>query len=83
MNPVELEIKHTSENNTSVSYLDLLLSIGRDGHRHTSIYDKHDNFNFYFPNITLLSSRSPSSPAYGVFISQIMPWFAPRMDAFF
>ena len=29
-----------AESNTSASYLDLLLSIGRDGQLHTSIYDK-------------------------------------------
>ena len=31
MYPPELEIKDTTESNTSASYLDLLLSIGRDG----------------------------------------------------
>ena len=33
----EFEIKDTTESITSASYLDLLLSIGRDGHLHTSI----------------------------------------------
>ena len=47
MYPVELEIKDTTESNTSASYLDLLLSIGRDGQLHTSIYDKRDDFNFH------------------------------------
>ena len=45
MYPPELEIKDTTESNTSASYLDLLLSIG---------------------------SNIPSSPAYGVFISQLI-----------
>ena len=45
MYPVELEIKDTTESPTSASYLDLLLSIGRDGQLHTSIYDKPDDFN--------------------------------------
>ena len=40
MYPFELEIKDTTESNTSASYLDLLLSIGRDGQLHISIYDK-------------------------------------------
>ena len=40
MYPVELEIKDTTESNTSASYLDLLLSIGRDGQFHTSIYEQ-------------------------------------------
>ena len=46
MYPVELEIKDTTESNTSASYLDLLLSIGRGGQLHTSIYDKRDDFQF-------------------------------------
>ena len=47
MYPVELEIKDTKESNTSASYLDLLLSMARDGQLHTSIYDKRDDFNFH------------------------------------
>ena len=70
MYPSELEIKDTTESNTSASYLDLLLSIGRDGQLHTSLYDKHDDFNFHITNFPFLSSNIPSLPAYGVFISQ-------------
>ena len=72
MYPVELEIKDTTEGNTSASYLDLLLSIGRDGQLHTSIYDKRDDFNFHITNFPFLSSNIPTSPAYGVFISQVI-----------
>ena len=72
MYPPELEIKDTTESNTSASYLDLLLSIGRDGQLHTSLYDKRDNFNFHITNFPFLSSNIPSSPAYGVFISQLI-----------
>ena len=40
MYPLELEIKATTESNTSASYLYLLPSIGRDGQLHTtSLYD--------------------------------------------
>ena len=70
--PAELEIKDTTESTTSASYLDLLLSIGRDGQLHTSIYDKRDDFNFHITNFPFLSSIIPSSPAYGVFISQLI-----------
>ena len=70
MYPAEL-IKDTTESTTSASYLDLLLSIGRDGQLHTSIYDKRDDFNFHITNFPFLSSNIPSSPAYGVFISQL------------
>ena len=72
MYPPELEIKDTTESNTSASYLDLLLSIGSDGQLHTSLYDKRDDFNFHITNFPFLSSNIPSSPAYGVFISQLI-----------
>ena len=72
MYPPELEIKDTTENNTSAFYLDLLLSIGRDGQLRTSLYDKRDDFNFHITNFPFPSSNIPSSPAYGVFISQLI-----------
>ena len=92
MYPVELEIKDTTERHTSASYLDLLLSIGRDGQLHTSIYDKRDDFNFHITNCPFLSSNIPTSPAYGVFISQLIRYsracsfvwmFYPEGDATF
>ena len=71
MYPAELEIKDTTESTTSVSYLDLLMSIWRDGQLYTSIYDKWNDFNFHTTNIPVLSSNNiPSSPASCVFISQ-------------
>ena len=81
MYPVELEIKETTESNTSVSYLDLLLSIGRDGQLHTSIYDKRDVFNLHITNFPFLSSNIPTSPAYGVFISQLI-WYARACSSY-
>ena len=56
----------------AASYLYLLLSIGRDGQLHTSIYDKRDDFNFHITNFPFLSSNILSPPAYGVFISQLI-----------
>ena len=70
--PPELDIKDTMESNTYASYLDLLLSISRDHQLHTSLYDKRDNFNFHITNFPFLSSNIPSSPAYGIFISQLI-----------
>ena len=85
MYPAELEIKDTTESTTSASYLDLLLSIWRDGQLHTSIYDKRDDFNFHITNFPFLSSNIPSSPAYGVFISQLIRYarLALRMNVLF
>ena len=72
MYPPELKIKYTTESNTSASYLDLLSSIGRDGQLRTSLYDKRDDFNFHITNFPFLSCNIPYSPAYGVFISQLI-----------
>ena len=72
MYPADLEIKDTTESNTSASYLDLLLSIESDGQLRTSLYDKRDDFNFHITNFPFLSSNIPSSPAYGGFISQLI-----------
>ena len=47
----ELEIKDTTESNTSASYLDLLLSIGKHGKLRTSLYDKYADFNFHITKI--------------------------------
>ena len=71
MYPPELEIKDTTESNTSAFYLDLLLSIGKDGQLRTSLYDKRGDFNFHITNFPFLSSNIPSSTAYGVFISEL------------
>ena len=73
MYPAELEIKDTTESNTSASYLELdLLSIARDGQLQTSLYDKSDDFNFHITNFPFLNSNIPSSTAYGVFISHLI-----------
>ena len=47
-------------------------SWGGGGQLHTSIYDKRDDFNFHITNFPFLSSNFPTSPAYGVFISQLI-----------
>ena len=72
MYPAELEIKDTTESNTSASYLDLLLSIESDDQLRTSLYDKRDDFNCHITNFPFLSSNFPSPQAYGVFISQLI-----------
>ena len=46
MYPAEREIKYTTESNTSASYLNPHLSIGREGQLRTSLYGKRDDFNF-------------------------------------
>ena len=71
MYPVELEIKDTIESIPFASYLDILLSISEDCQLCSYIYNKRDDFNFLITNVLFLSSNIPSSPAYGIFISQL------------
>ena len=38
----------------------------------TQLYDKRDDFNFPIVNFPYLGSNIPESPAYGVFVSQLI-----------
>ena len=62
MYPTELDIKDTTESNTSASFLDLLLSTRRDGQLRTSLYDKLDYLNVCITNFPFLSKNIPYSP---------------------
>jgi hypothetical protein len=72
--PHELEIKDTTESDKSASYLDILLNIDSNGRLTTLLYDKHDDFDFAIVNFPFLCTCSniPLSPAYGVYISQLI-----------
>ena len=69
--PNELEIKETTETSSSASYLDLYLYID-NGRLKSKLYDKRDDFDFPIVNFPFLSSNIPTSPAYGVYISQLI-----------
>ena len=73
MYPADFEIKDTTESITSSCDLDLLLSIGRDGQLHTSLYNKRDDYNFHIINVPFLGSNITSSPAYDVFYLEVYP----------
>jgi hypothetical protein len=70
--PNEREIKDTTECSTSASYLDVLLKLDTNGKITTQLYDKWDDFNFSIVNYPYLRSDIPASPAYGVYISQLI-----------
>ena len=70
--PLELEVKDTTDTASSALFLDLYLEFDDSGQLSTKIYDKRDDFNFkiiYFPN---MCGNIPASPAYGVYISQLI-----------
>jgi hypothetical protein len=53
-------------------FLDLYLEFGDSGQLSTKIYDKRDDFNFKIINLTNKCSNIPASPAYGVYILQLI-----------
>jgi hypothetical protein len=48
--PSELEIKDTTESDTSASYKEILLNIDAGGKLTTQLYDKRDDFSFTIVN---------------------------------
>jgi hypothetical protein len=66
---VELEIKDTTDTDRYASYLDLHLEIDSEG---TKLYDKWDDFNFPIVTFPFICSNIPATPAYGVYISQMI-----------
>jgi hypothetical protein len=54
------------------SFLDVYLEFDDSGQLSTKIYDKRDDFNFKIINFQNMCSNIPASPAYGVYISQLI-----------
>ena len=50
----------------------LYLEFDDSGKLSTKIYDKRDDFNFKIINLPNMCSNIPASPAYGVYISQLI-----------
>jgi hypothetical protein len=57
---------------SSALFLDLYLEFDDSGQISTKIYDKRDDFNFKIINFPNMCSNIPASPAYGVYISQLI-----------
>ena len=70
--PPELEVKETTDTASSASFLDLYLEFDDSAQLSTKIYDKRDDFNFKIINFPNMCSNIPASPAYGVYISQLI-----------
>ena len=70
--PPELEVKEITDTASSASFLDLYLEFDDSGQISTKIYDKRDDFNFNIINFPNMRSNIPASPAYGVYISQLI-----------
>ena len=70
--PPELEITETTDTASSASFLDLNVECDDSSQLSTKIYAKRDDLNFKIINFPNMCSNIPASPAYGVYISQLI-----------
>jgi hypothetical protein len=68
----ETEVKENTDTASSASFLDLYLEFDDSGQISTKIDDEQDDFNFKIINFPNMCSNIPASPAYGVYISQLI-----------
>ena len=69
-----LSHQKANTSNDLANYLDLTFVIESSNRLHTKLYDKCDDFDFHIVNFRFLSSNIPSSPFYGVDISQLIKY---------
>ena len=69
---LKMKVKETTDTASFASFLDLYLEFNDSGQLSTKIYDKRDDFNFKIINFPNMCSNIPPSPAYGVYISQLI-----------
>ena len=70
--PPELKITETTDTASSASFLDLNVECDDSGQLSTKISAKRDDLNFKIINFPNMCSNIPASPAYGVYISQLI-----------
>ena len=70
--PIEVDIKDITDAARSASYLDLHLEIDNEGRLRTKLYDERDDSNFPIVNFPFICSNIPVTPAYRVYISQLI-----------
>ena len=77
--PPELTLKKTTESNSTISYLDISISICNNKYV-TEVYDKWENFNFKIVNYPYMCSNIRAKPTYGVYVSQLISRGGSRID---
>ena len=70
--PSQLTAEKANTSDDLANYLDLAFIIESNNRLYTKIYNKRDNFDSHIVNFPFLSSNIPSSPSYGVYISQLI-----------
>ena len=72
--PSQLTVEKANTSDDLANYLDLTFIIESNNRLYTKLYDKRDGFDFHIVNFPFLSSNIPSSPSYGVYISQLISY---------
>ena len=70
--PSHLTVEKANTSDDLANYLDLTFIIESNNRLYTKLYDKRDDFDFHIVNFPFLLSNIPSSPSYGVYISQLI-----------
>ena len=70
--PFQLTVEKANTSDNLANCLDLTFIIESNNRLYTKLYDKRDEFNFHIVIFPFLSSNIPSSPSYGVYISQLI-----------
>ena len=70
--PSQLTVEEANTSDDLANYLDLTFIIESNNRLYTKLYDKRDDFDFHIVNFPFLLSNIPSSPSYGVSISQLI-----------
>ena len=72
--PSQQTVEKANTSDDPANYLDLIFIIESNNRLYTKLYDNHDDFDFHIVNFPFLSSNIPSSPSYGVYISQLIKY---------
>ena len=70
--PPDLLMERSGDDNKSVNYLDINISMNNSGHVATKLYNKLDDFNFPVVMYTFPNSNISSSVGYNVFYGQVL-----------
>ena len=70
--PFQLTVEKANTSDDLANYLDLTFIIESNNRLNTKLYDKRDDFVFHIVNFPFFSSNIPSSPSYGLYISQLI-----------
>ena len=77
--PFPTNFEKANRSDDLANYLDLTFIIGSNNRLYTKLYDKRDDFDFHIVKFSFLSSNSPFSPSYCVYISHLLRYATCRL----